>query len=59
MIVAYKLTIKKADQSIYWVEMFKTEEAALEWLTAEQSRSYWKTEYTYEITPIAGVLRST
>lgn len=43
-----KLTIKKEDGSVYWVEHFNSLDACNEWLEVEQTRPYWNSQYTTE-----------
>jgi hypothetical protein len=45
----FQLIIKREDESIYWIEYFNNEEAALKWLQEEMTRPYWDITYTYEI----------
>ena len=39
------LTIKKADNSIYWVERFNSQAHADKWLAEEMTRPYWLNSY--------------
>ena len=43
------LTIKKSDDSIYWIERFSTIEEANKWLNDEKEKSYWDKSYTWEL----------
>ena len=45
--ITIRLTIFKADSSIYWVEHFNDQARADAWLAEEMTRPYWKQEYTY------------
>lgn len=47
-LINIKLTIKKEDGSIYWIENFKDHQACNIWLTEEQTRPYWNDNYTTE-----------
>lgn len=46
---AYKLTIKKANGDVYWVEVFNDLNKANRWLATEQTRPYWDNSYTHTI----------
>jgi hypothetical protein len=49
-----KLTIKRADNSVYWVEHFDSQNDLDKWLAVEMTRPYWNSEFTTEtldITP--------
>jgi hypothetical protein len=43
-----KLTIKKSDGSVYWIEHFNSLGALNKWLSAEQTRPYWNESFTTE-----------
>jgi hypothetical protein len=43
------LTIRKADNSIYWTEYFNSVDEANKWLDIERTRSYWIQSYTTQI----------
>lgn len=43
------LIIRHSDTSIYWQEYFNTLSDLQKWLKEEQTRPYWKQEYTTEI----------
>ncbi len=45
----FELTIKKADGSIYWQQLFDSRSHAESWLVEEQTRRYWVGTYSYEI----------
>lgn len=45
-VTTYKLTIFKADGSVYWVTYFNDSNSLNEWLTAEKTRPYWDPAYT-------------
>ncbi len=45
----FKLTIKKADGTIYWTQKFKSMDALNKWLDEEKTRAYWSSTYTTEI----------
>jgi hypothetical protein len=47
--MSYKLTIKNPDNSVYWVEHFKTEAEKNKWLAEEQTRPYWNPSFTTEV----------
>lgn len=42
------LIIKRADDSVYWKEVFQSQQEADKWLAEEQTRKYWDDTYTYE-----------
>jgi hypothetical protein len=44
----FKLIIKRADNSIYWVEYFHSQNELTRWLTVEMTRPYWLPEFTTE-----------
>jgi hypothetical protein len=48
----YKLTIKKSNGDIYWVERFKSQESLDRWLDEEKTRKYWKASYVVSIDEI-------
>lgn len=47
--IAVKLTIKRADDSIYWVEHFNSVTEQERWLAEEMTRPYWDPTYTTEV----------
>lgn len=49
----YKLTIKRADDSVYWTEGFNNIDEGNAWLAVEQARPYWDSEWTYEFQDIS------
>lgn len=49
-IVTYKLVIKHGDGTEYDKIFSNTPGALEQWIAVEQTRPYWKKEYTYEIT---------
>lgn len=42
-----KLTIKNGDGSIRWIENFNDSDSADKWITEEQTRKYWKPEFSF------------
>ena len=49
---SFKLEIKKANGSIYWVDFFPSQISAQNWLDEEKTRNYWKVDYTSTIIEI-------
>lgn len=49
VIKTYRLTIYKADGSVYWVEHANRREDVERWLSEEQTRPYWDPSYTHVI----------
>jgi hypothetical protein len=45
----FELIIRAADGSIYWSERFNSQSEAQKWLAEEQTRKYWKPEFTTQI----------
>lgn len=45
-----KLEILEPSGKVYWTEHFRDPAALDKWLAEEQTRSYWKQEYTTRIT---------
>jgi hypothetical protein len=45
----FELTIKNKDGSTYWVERFNSQTEAEKWLATEQTRKYWKEDFSWEI----------
>lgn len=43
------LTILNADGTTHWVEHFNDIDSCNNWLKEEQTRSYWKQDYTWQI----------
>ena len=41
----FKLTIKRKDNSIYWVEHFNSQSELNNWLTEERTRPYWDSSF--------------
>lgn len=52
----FKLTIRRADGSIYWQDAFNSLEAAHSWLKDEKTRSYWQAEYVAEVTDATPII---
>jgi hypothetical protein len=52
MIVLYKLTILKIDDSVYWIERFNKADQMTAWLTEEQTRPYWDNAWTYSMAQV-------
>ena len=48
----YKLEIKKADDSIYWVDHFRTMSEGQKWIDEEQTSRYWNRSYSNTIVRI-------
>jgi disulfide oxidoreductase YuzD len=48
----FTLEIKRADDSIYWTEVFPTEADAQAWVNEESTRDYWDNTFTYTIVEI-------
>jgi len=42
------LSIKHADGSHYWKEIFPNKDLADKWLAVEQTRDYWKSDFIVE-----------
>ena len=42
-----KLTIKNGDESVRWVENFNDRASADKWIAEEQTRNYWKPEFSF------------
>ena len=51
-----KLEILNADGSTYWVEHFNTIQDQVKWLLEEQTRSYYKAEFTTVVTDLTPVV---
>lgn len=45
----YKITIKRADDSIYWEMCVGSQEIADLWIAEEQTRPYWDPTYTVTV----------
>ena len=48
----FSLTILKSDDSVYWVEHFKTRAELDRWLATEKTRPYWVASYKSQIQDI-------
>lgn len=48
----YKLVIKRANNTVYWTELFKDEVSGQAWLKEEKTRSYWLPEFTTQLTQV-------
>lgn len=48
----FKLTIKRADGTTYWIERFNRRVDLDAWLADEQTRPYWDSDFTTEIEDI-------
>jgi hypothetical protein len=51
-----KLEILNADGSIYWTEHFNSVQHQEEWLVEEQTRPYYKAEFTTVVTDLTPVV---
>ena len=49
----YKLEILNPDGSVYWTEHFNDEASANAWLTEEQTRPYWNSEFTHTLSDVS------
>lgn len=49
IVISVKLTIKRSDDTVYWVEFFNSVAAQERWLSEEMTRPYWDPTYTTEV----------
>lgn len=45
----FELLIKFKDGQLYWREFFNSPEEMKKWLAVEQTRPYWKNDFTTEV----------
>lgn len=46
--MAVRLEIKNADGTPYWTEHFNNRQEGDRWLATEQTRPYWKKDFTFQ-----------